>query len=191
MKTLFLTPLACLIFMSTAFAQGYPPYRYVAQQTEGSGVAEPEVSIPQQATTTHSVGPLNSTPATSGTPTLASSTDGGQPSGSTPPTTFQNNWSSGAAAIGPTPSGNVSTGPVAAGAARVETTAPAQAARPPYAAAPRVVPAATPAPVVVYRPVLPVFRMPRSYVVGRGILGQPKVYVPGQPVRNTLRWLTP
>jgi hypothetical protein len=30
---------------------------------------------------------------------------------------------------------------------------------------------------------------PNSYV-GRGIFGQPKVYVPGQPIRNALRYLT-
>ena len=27
--------------------------------------------------------------------------------------------------------------------------------------------------------------------VGRGILGRPKVYVAGQPIRNILRWITP
>jgi len=33
--------------------------------------------------------------------------------------------------------------------------------------------------------------MPENYVVGQGIIGQPKVYVPNQPVRNFLRWVTP
>ncbi len=47
---------------------------------------------------------------------------------------------------------------------------------------------ASPAPQVVYQPV--VVSSPR-YVLGRGILGQPKLYVDGQPVRNFLRWLTP
>ena len=42
-----------------------------------------------------------------------------------------------------------------------------------------------------YRPLMPVLSMPPNYFVGRGILGQPKVYVPGQPVRNVLRYLTP
>ena len=46
-------------------------------------------------------------------------------------------------------------------------------------------------PIVTYRPLVPLVAMPRSYRVGRGILGQPKVYVPGQPVRNALRYLTP
>lgn len=33
--------------------------------------------------------------------------------------------------------------------------------------------------------------VPGTYVVGRGILGQPKLYVQGQPILNTLRFLTP
>jgi len=28
-------------------------------------------------------------------------------------------------------------------------------------------------------------------IVGRGLLGQPKLYIDGQPLRNALRWLTP
>lgn len=40
-------------------------------------------------------------------------------------------------------------------------------------------------------PILPVTSMPSNYYVGRGIIGQPKVYVPGQPIRNALRYLTP
>jgi hypothetical protein len=43
----------------------------------------------------------------------------------------------------------------------------------------------------VYRPVVPLARPPKTYVVGRGVLGQPKVYVPAQPVRNILRWISP
>ena len=42
-----------------------------------------------------------------------------------------------------------------------------------------------------YRPLWPVVTMPPNYFVGRGVLGQPKVYVPGQPIRNVLRYLTP
>ena len=41
-----------------------------------------------------------------------------------------------------------------------------------------------------YRPLWPVVTMPPNYYFGRGILGQPKVYVPGQPIRNVLRYLT-
>jgi hypothetical protein len=48
-----------------------------------------------------------------------------------------------------------------------------------------------PVPRVAYRPVVPVLPMPPSYEVGRGILGQPKLFVPGQPVRNFFRYLTP
>lgn len=59
--------------------------------------------------------------------------------------------------------------------------------------APTVRPSACcpPAPRVTYRPVMPVLPMPPAYEVGRGILGQPKLYVPGQPVRNFFRYLTP
>ena len=47
------------------------------------------------------------------------------------------------------------------------------------------------APRYVYRPVVPLAPMPGEFQVGQGILGQPKLYVPGQPVRNFLRYLTP
>ncbi len=33
--------------------------------------------------------------------------------------------------------------------------------------------------------------LPEGYVVGRGLLGQPKLYKPGQPMRNFLRYLSP
>ncbi len=46
----------------------------------------------------------------------------------------------------------------------------------------------SPAPLVVYQPVV---AAGPQYVLGRGILGQPKLYVEGQPVRNFLRWLSP
>jgi hypothetical protein len=32
--------------------------------------------------------------------------------------------------------------------------------------------------------------VPDGYVVGRGLIGQPKLYKPGQPVRNLLRYLS-
>jgi len=32
--------------------------------------------------------------------------------------------------------------------------------------------------------------LPQGYVVGSGLLGQPKLYKPGQPIRNFLRFLT-
>ena len=46
-------------------------------------------------------------------------------------------------------------------------------------------------PVVTYRPLVPVVPMPSQYYVGQGLLGQPKLYVPAQPVRNFLRYLSP
>ncbi len=42
-----------------------------------------------------------------------------------------------------------------------------------------------------YRPIIALRPMPSGYRIGRGIIGQPKVYVPGQPLRNFLRYLTP
>lgn len=47
------------------------------------------------------------------------------------------------------------------------------------------------APARVYRPVAPLAPTARSVTVGCGVVGQPTVYVPGQPVRNFLRWLSP
>jgi hypothetical protein len=47
------------------------------------------------------------------------------------------------------------------------------------------------APTIVYRPVTAVVPVQTSYYVGSGLIGQPKVYVTGQPVRNTLRFLSP
>ena len=46
-------------------------------------------------------------------------------------------------------------------------------------------------PVITYRPVLPVLPMPSQYYVGRGLFGQPKLYVPNQPLRNFVRYLSP
>lgn len=44
-----------------------------------------------------------------------------------------------------------------------------------------------PAPVVSYRPVVPVAN---GLYVGRGAWGQATVYIPGQPVRNFFRAIT-
>jgi hypothetical protein len=46
-------------------------------------------------------------------------------------------------------------------------------------------------PSYAYRPLIPVVSMPSTYTVGRGIIGQPTVYVAGQPIRNFLRYLSP
>ena len=51
--------------------------------------------------------------------------------------------------------------------------------------------AVAPASVTVFRPVVAIMPMPSTVYMGRGILGQPTAYVAGQPVRNTLRWLSP
>jgi hypothetical protein len=57
-------------------------------------------------------------------------------------------------------------------------------------AVPGCCPAVTPA-TVSYRPLVAIAPMPCAYEVGRGILGQPKLYVPDQPVRNFFRWISP
>ncbi len=46
------------------------------------------------------------------------------------------------------------------------------------------------APANAYRPIYPLAPMPQQYYIGRGSLGQPKVYVPGQPIRNFIRYIT-
>jgi hypothetical protein len=46
-------------------------------------------------------------------------------------------------------------------------------------------------PVRTYRPIVQVSPMPSYYYVGPGILGQPTVYVPGQNIRNFIRYLSP
>lgn len=46
-------------------------------------------------------------------------------------------------------------------------------------------------PVVTYRPLVPVVPVPAQYYLGQGLLGQPKLYVPDQPLRNFLRYLSP
>ena len=52
-------------------------------------------------------------------------------------------------------------------------------------------PLAPAAPSVPWRPIVNIRQMPNNYVVGQGIIGQPKVYVPSQPVRNFIRYITP
>lgn len=42
-----------------------------------------------------------------------------------------------------------------------------------------------------YRQSLPVSGYPGNVYFGRGIIGQPKAYVPGQPLRNAIRYITP
>jgi len=70
--------------------------------------------------------------------------------------------------------------------------APVVAYSPVVTYAPVVQPAVAYSPVVTaYSPV--VVRRPAvtPYVIGRGALGQAQVYIPGQPVRNALRFVTP
>lgn len=60
------------------------------------------------------------------------------------------------------------------------------ASAPVYAHPPQPVPP----PVTAYRPLVPVAPPPAQYYLGRGLFGQPKLYVPEQPVRNFLRYLS-
>lgn len=46
------------------------------------------------------------------------------------------------------------------------------------------------APTVTYKPLVPLVPVPQQYYFGRGIVGQPKIYVPGQPIRNFLRYMS-
>ncbi len=46
-------------------------------------------------------------------------------------------------------------------------------------------------PYVAYKPIVPIVPAYPNAVVGRGIIGQPKAYVPGQPLRNAIRFVTP
>jgi len=61
----------------------------------------------------------------------------------------------------------------------------------PYAAARPVYPYAAARPVYTYRPIIAAPSVPSAYILGRGVIGQPTVYIPGQPVRNVLRYVSP
>ncbi len=61
-------------------------------------------------------------------------------------------------------------------------TYPISAGPAPYAA-PQTAPGA--------RPFVPIARMPNQVYISRGLIGQPVVYVPGQPLRNGLRYILP
>jgi hypothetical protein len=42
-----------------------------------------------------------------------------------------------------------------------------------------------------WRPLVPIRNMPVNYEIGQGLIGQPKLYVPDQPIRNFIRYITP
>lgn len=71
--------------------------------------------------------------------------------------------------------------------------APAPIATPYSSSSPYVssVPYVSSPATTAYQPLVPIVSTPPSYYVGRGVIGQPKMYVPGQPIRNFLRYLTP
>lgn len=43
----------------------------------------------------------------------------------------------------------------------------------------------------IWRPLIPIKAFPQNYSLGQGIIGQPKVFVHNQPVRNFIRYITP
>lgn len=55
--------------------------------------------------------------------------------------------------------------------------------------APTLMPVPAAAPVQLYRPVTgpPV---PEGYILGEGLIGQPKLFKPGEPIRNLLRYIS-
>jgi hypothetical protein len=53
------------------------------------------------------------------------------------------------------------------------------------------VPYAAPQQAPGARPFVPIARMPDQVYISRGLIGQPVVYVPGQPLRNGLRYILP
>ena len=44
---------------------------------------------------------------------------------------------------------------------------------------------------VAYRPLVPLVPPSSNVQLGQGLLGQPTAYVPGQPIRNFLRYVSP
>lgn len=48
-----------------------------------------------------------------------------------------------------------------------------------------------PAQGVPWKPIVGLRQLPPNVVVGQGLIGQPKAYVPNQPVRNFIRYITP
>lgn len=42
-----------------------------------------------------------------------------------------------------------------------------------------------------WAPLIPISAPPTNYVVGQGLWGQPKVYIPNQPIRNGIRYILP
>jgi hypothetical protein len=42
-----------------------------------------------------------------------------------------------------------------------------------------------------WAPLIPIKAPPTNYVVGQGLWGQPKVYIPNQPIRNGIRYILP
>jgi hypothetical protein len=86
------------------------------------------------------------------------------------------------------PPAHVVYSPVVASPAPVVTAySPVVVARP----APAIVVHQPVVPTVTYRPVVTSFRAPAYIPAGRPVIVRSKVYIPGQPVRNFFRAITP
>ncbi len=72
----------------------------------------------------------------------------------------------------------------------VESSPPVYRGLPPSAPVYAQPPQPVPPPVTAYKPLVPITPPPKQYYLGRGLFGQPKLYVPDQPVRNFLRYFS-
>lgn len=62
---------------------------------------------------------------------------------------------------------------------------------PAYAYTPAAVTGTAAVPRYAWQPLLPLRSLPDEYFVGQGLLGQPKVYAEGEPIRNFFRYILP
>ena len=82
-------------------------------------------------------------------------------------------------------------GPVAPAASSPTFIAPPAAATPFAAQVPLAAPAPVAAAAAPAGALISLGQQRNPVEVGQGLIGQPKAYVPGQPVRNWLRYFTP
>lgn len=137
--------------------------------------------------------PVSSDPSRPGSPAAVRYEDPAdsvwQPTGTVAPTVLSGDWLP--SRVAPDPRGSAHW-PQPGCPTVLPLRWPVGVAATPVAPAPLLPPAWNAAPAtVVYRPLIPIVPMPPNYQLGRGILGQPTVYIPGQPVRNFLRYLAP
>ncbi len=154
-----------------AVQRGAADARAVAS-TSASGPQVHPASYPT-LTVTRRVAPATSLPATAVPQTTASSVGGQVQMGTAPQTVYV-----------PATTPAVCSGTCCAVCACLE--------RPNVTAysVPALAPA-VPQGIVTFRPLLDLAPEAPTQYLGKGIFGQPKVYVPNQPIRNVLRYLSP